>query len=200
MESVSNPFTFDVNKQDEDTVSLVNIANGAVLASDVADKVLAAKENGENEITEFVKQKIIENPNKFWEKISKVNTPTFETLNKVMTVPISKDKEKVMKYDKDPFQRFLVVPRSREIDLQDVHSYELSPVPLSIAYLNRSHGKTAKSNVLKELMIEISIPDHLLDHDIYLIDFMVLFQPYILLILWYLSSRYRREKVKHLKI
>ena len=40
--------------------------------------------------------------------------------------------------------------------------------------------KTVKSNLLKELMIRINIPDHLPDHDlssaIYLIDFMVLFQ------------------------
>ena len=48
---------------------------------------------------------MIENLSKFWEKISKVNTPTFETLNKVMTVPISKDKAKVIKHDKDLFQR-----------------------------------------------------------------------------------------------
>ena len=46
-----------------------------------------------------------------------------------MTVPISKDKEKIIKYDKDLLQRFLAVSRSREIDLQDVLSYELSPVP-----------------------------------------------------------------------
>ena len=117
MESVSNSFKFDVNKHDEDRASLVNIASGAVLPNDMVDKLLAAKENGENEINEFVKQKIIENPNKFWEKISKLNTPTFETLNKVMTVPVSKDKEKVVKYDKDLSQRFLVVSRSREIDL-----------------------------------------------------------------------------------
>ena len=83
----------------------------------MADKLLAARENGENEINEFVKQKIIENLSKFWEKISKVNTLTFETLNKVMTVLISKDKEKVIKYNKDLFQRFLVVSRSREIAL-----------------------------------------------------------------------------------
>ena len=97
-----------------------------------------------------------------------------------MTVPISKDKEKVIKYDKDLFQRFLVVSRDREIDLQDVLSYELSPVPLSIAHLNRNMRKTAKSNFLKELMIDISISDHLPDHDlsstISLIDFMVLVQ------------------------
>ena len=192
MKSVSNPFKFDVNKQDEDRASLVNIANGAVLPNDMADKLLAARENRENEINEFVEQEIIENPSKFWEKISKVNTPTFETLNKVMTVPISKDKEKVIKYDKDPFQRFLVVSGSREIDLQDVLSYELSPVPLSIAHLNGSMRKTAKSNLLKELMIDINIPDHLPDHDLspttYLIDFMVL------------SSRHRKERVKHLEI
>ena len=79
--------------------------------------------------------------------------------------------------------------RSREIDLQDVLSYGLSPVPLSIAYLNGSMRKTAKSNLLKEPMIDIKIPDHLPDHDLNdLIDFMVL------------SSRHRMEKVKHLEI
>ena len=63
---------------DEDREPLVNMANGAVLPNGMADKLLAAKENGENENNEFVKQKIIENPNKYWEKISKVNTPIFE--------------------------------------------------------------------------------------------------------------------------
>ena len=95
-----------------------------------------------------------------------------------MTVPISKDKEKVIKYDKDLFQRFLVVSRSREIDLQDVLSYQLSPVPSSIAHLNGSTRKTVKSNLLKEFMIDINIYDHLPDHDpsstIYFTDFMVL--------------------------
>ena len=40
--------------------------------------------------------------------------------------------------------------------------------------------KTAKSNLLKELMMDINIPDHFPDHDpsstIYFIDFMVLVQ------------------------
>ena len=59
-------------------------------------------------------------------------------------------------------------------------SYELSPVPLSKARLDGSMRKTAKSNLLKELMIEINILDHLPDHDlsstIYFIDFMILVQ------------------------
>ena len=109
-----------------------------------------------------------------------------------MTAPISKNKEKVIKYDKDLLQRFLVVSRSREIDLQDVLSYELSPVPLSIAHLKGSTRKTAKSNLLKELIIDINIPDHL--------PIMIPLQPYILLILWYVSGRHREEKVKHLEI
>ena len=141
MESVSNPFKIDVNKQDDDRASLVNIANEAVLPNEMADKLLAARKNGENEINEFVKQKIVENPSKFWEKISKVNISTFEILNKVMTVPIIKDKEKVIKYDKDLCQRFPVVSRSREIDIQDELSFEVSPVPLSIAHLNGSIRK-----------------------------------------------------------
>ena len=54
---MSNPFKSDVSKQDEDRASLVNTANGAVLPNDMADKLFAAKENGENEINEFVKTK-----------------------------------------------------------------------------------------------------------------------------------------------
>ena len=108
-----------------------------------------------------------------------------------MTGPISKDREKIIKYDKDLFQRFPVVSRSQEIDLQDVLSYELSPVPLSIAHLNGSMRKTAKSNLLKELIIDINIPDHLPVHDlsstIHLIDFMVLVQ----------STQTSRERVIH---
>ena len=115
MESVSNSFKFDVNKMTRTEHHWLTLQMEQYYQTTWVDKLLAAKENGENEINEFVKQKIIENPNKFWEKISKLNTPTFETLNKVMTVPISKDKEKVIKY-----QRFLVVSRSREIGLQDV--------------------------------------------------------------------------------
>ena len=55
MKSVSNPFQFDVNKQEEDRVSLVGTANGVVVPNEMADKLLAARENGENKINEFVK-------------------------------------------------------------------------------------------------------------------------------------------------
>ena len=59
-------------------------------------------------------------------------------------------------------------------------SYKLSPAPSSIAHLNRSTRKTAKSNLLKGLMIDVNTPDHLPDHNssstIYFIDFMVLIQ------------------------
>ena len=41
---------FDVSEHDEYRASLVHIANGAVLPNDMADKILAAKENGENEL------------------------------------------------------------------------------------------------------------------------------------------------------
>ena len=86
------------------------------------------------------------------------------------------------------FKCFLLCQEVGKLIPQDVFLYELSPVPLFIAHLNGSMKKTAKSNLLKELMIDINIPDHLPDHDLsstmYVIDFMVLVQ----------------EKVKHLEI
>ena len=58
MKSVSNPFKFKVNKQDEDRASLVNIANRAVLPpNEVADKLLAARENGETKFMSLLNKR-----------------------------------------------------------------------------------------------------------------------------------------------
>ena len=45
----------------------------------------------------------------------------------------------------------VVIARRREIDLENIFTYELASVPLSLAKLHGSLGKTAKSKLLQEL-------------------------------------------------
>ena len=60
-----------------------------------------------------------------------------------------------IKVDKELFQKFLVISKSRDIDLEHVLSYELSPVPLSITCMNGEMRKTTKSLLLKELAVDV---------------------------------------------
>ena len=69
-----------------------------------------------------------------------------------MKLPIWKEKQVSLKIDKQLFQRFLVLSKSRDINLQYVLSHELSPIPLSICYLSGDIRKTQKSTLLKELI------------------------------------------------
>ena len=49
------------------------------------------------------------------------------------------------------FSRLVVIARRREIDQENIFTYELASVPLSLARLNGSLDKTAKSKLLHEL-------------------------------------------------
>ena len=53
-----------------------------------------------------------------------------------------------IKADRDLFSRLVVIARRREIDLENIFTYELASVPLSLA---RLRGSTAKSKLLQEL-------------------------------------------------
>ena len=56
-----------------------------------------------------------------------------------------------VKGDRELSGRLLVAAKGRDIDLKRVLSYELSPVPLSLAHLNGTLRKTPKSVLLTEI-------------------------------------------------
>ena len=56
-----------------------------------------------------------------------------------------------IKADRELFCRLVVITRRREIDLENIFTYDLASVPLSLAKLDGSLNKTAKSKLLQEL-------------------------------------------------
>jgi hypothetical protein len=52
------------------------------------------------------------------------------------------------------YSHLLLVSKSRDVDLKEVQSYELAPVPLSLANMDGSLRKINKSILLKELEME----------------------------------------------
>lgn len=59
--------------------------------------------------------------------------------------------------DRDLFGGLVIAARSRDIDLRDVLSYELTTVPFSLAHPDGSLSKTNKSVLLTELEKRIQV-------------------------------------------
>ena len=78
MENTSNPFCFE---ECEEKSQLANIFNGILLPNELADQLLDAKKNDTNEVQSFVTERLqSSDKQKFWGRIPKSNTPTFESL------------------------------------------------------------------------------------------------------------------------
>ena len=58
-----------------------------------------------------------------------------------------------VKSEPDLFQRLIVVAQTRKINLQNILSQELTPVPSSIAHGDGSLNKAVKSRLLHGLLV-----------------------------------------------
>ena len=96
-----------------------------------------------------------------------------------MKVSSKKAGERVLRSDRELFSRLLVASRKRDLDLKNVLSYELNPVPLSTSTLSGNMRKTAKSKLLEELEIDTNSvkahPDYS-NSSAYIIGFMAILQ------------------------
>ena len=147
-----NPF--DISEYEGEKMPLINIATGTVAPSEVTESLLTAKEQGENAMGEFVKDRLISGKKDFWNPLKKINIKTFQSLNKPIKLSKSKQTLKAVNIDRQVYSRLLVVSKDREIDLQEVQSYELAPVPLALANMDGSLRKPNKSILLKELEMD----------------------------------------------
>ena len=66
-----------------------------------------------------------------------------------------------MKADRDLFGRLLIVANARQINLREVLSYELSPVPCSLVKNDGSLRKATKSDLVSVLEQGINAPARL---------------------------------------
>ena len=100
------------------------------------------------------------------EPLHKDNAPTFATLYKVVKDTKDKDKKKILKADRNVFQRLITgYEVGRPVDLSSVLKHELLPVPLSLAEMNGSL-RTGNKSILADVLTEgIECPEVIKLHD-----------------------------------
>ena len=179
LDRMMDPFDLKDFSGNDDTeaISLMNIATGVVLpADDTSLYLLTGKDTREALMKYFLENKL-DSTTKFWDSLKRADTKTFASLNKKVKVSSKKAGERVLRSDRELFSRLLVASRKKDLDLKNVLSYELSPVPLSISTLSENMRKTAKSKLLAELEIDTNsvkaLPDYS-NSSAYIIDFMAI--------------------------
>ena len=150
---MTNPFNLDSD-------ALLNIATGVVLPEDVAQTLVHSTEKGLQQMKAFVEQRINSNAVGFWKPIPNMKIKTFSSANKKIHVK-SSDKLVTVNADRDLFGRLLIVSNTRQISLKDVLSFELSPVPYSLANTDGSLRKGTKSVLCSLLEKDVNVVQQL---------------------------------------
>ena len=142
--SMINPFAC----QDEE---LVNISTGSVASGEIQRDLLMAGQFGDDCFTEFVNERFITKKKDLFSSIKTQKLKTFSNLGKSSTTKL-KQENIAIKASQNLIIRMLMVVKMRHIDLEEVLSYSLSPVPPSLGNYDGSMVKTNKAGLLHCLL------------------------------------------------
>ncbi len=112
---------------------LLSLSTGIAASLEVKNDLLSAKEKGMNACKNFVISRCSSEPTaEFFDPLKKTNLKTFKHLKKVVNVQ-KKDKLIPLKMNQTLFARMALIAQFRKIDLKEVFSYPLGPLPWAIA-------------------------------------------------------------------
>ena len=148
---------FSVNEDEDDISPLINIATGVRMPFAHAERLVSSFENGTAQMNMFVEQRLNTNNTNFWDSLPNLKIKTFASLVKKKTVKLVDEKVLTINADRELFGRLVIAAKSRDINLKDVLSYELSAVPFSLAHTDGSLRNTNKSVLMAELEKKVDV-------------------------------------------
>ena len=99
----------------------------------------------------FINSRIDSNEASFWDPLKRLNLRTFASFSNKTQAKTTDERIVTVSADRDLFARLLVAAKSRDVDLRDVSSCELSSVPCSLAHNDGILRKCTKAHLLTEL-------------------------------------------------
>ena len=111
---------------------LFNIFTHAFVAVDVESAILKRDEIGQKAFEDFVLR--FDGSESVWSQLKKLKLPSFKSGNKTVNITLEKGKVVALKEERNLFQRFIIIARSRpELNLEDcIGEFEFGVVPRSL--------------------------------------------------------------------
>lgn len=143
-----NPF---IHTGKDPCQQLTHLASGVEASKDASQDLLQAEDRGRECFHEFLGARLTlesgTSKKDFHDTISKLNLHTF-TVRKKKTSSSTTD---ILRSDKSMFSRIALLAQTRQMDMREVLSFPLAPLPWSIATTSGSLVKTSKSILLQLL-------------------------------------------------
>ena len=130
---------------------------------------------GEKAAKAFMEERLISNNTDFFEPIKRHAIKSFKDLAKTVKINI-KGKEEILRADRSLFARMAVIAQTREMNMREVLSHPLGPLPWSLATINGSLAKTPKSKLVLVLEKDVAPLDEEPDATLWILDAMAILQ------------------------
>ena len=136
---------------------LVHLSSGIEGNDEIRDDMVNAQKKEEEALNAFIRDQIESNETDMHCSISKMKLKTFANQKAKLSYKIS-DKTLTLKADREIFARFLVIGGKREVNMKDVLTYSLGPIPWALATPDGGLVKTEKSKLLKVIECDCADP------------------------------------------
>ena len=158
-----------------EALGLCNLSTGASPEKDVVTDILTAKEKGDQAFAHFLtKRPSGEGTMKFFDISPRIKLKSFSTLKSKKIV--AKDKEIMLKADKNLFGMMTVISQSRNLDMKEVLPHPLGPIPWSLATSDGTLRQTNKAVLSNNLEKESTLSEEIPENSTCVIDVMSLVQ------------------------
>ena len=140
-----NPFTLEASE-----LPLVNISTGKA-ASDLTSEFLINVQSIGNKSRDKFIDECVESPYRFEKPITRVKVNTFASDGAKYKKSRADGKVIKLKMERDLMGRLLCIALENKVDMAEILSYPLTPVPLCFSHLDGSMKKTNKAVLFNEL-------------------------------------------------
>ena len=157
----------------EKSEELVSLSSGSIADDQLQEDLLKAKEKGTSAMLNFVNDRLISGKTEIFHPLTKMKLGRFGEVKKTVSVG---GKNLILQADRNLFARLLVIGQGRQINVRDLLTHELGPVPWSLASFDGSLAKTNKSILVKHLEEGVVPPANQQHPTCVIIDAMALLQ------------------------
>lgn len=165
-----NPFS---NQQD-----IMSISTAKTATPEVASDLLHALEVGEKCYTKFKQDRLYNDPpvTQFFDTVKLNKLKTFSHMCKTKKVKTLTGRAVILKADRSLFGRIIVMAQSRSLQMTDILSYPLGPMPWALATPDGLPRKTNKAILGKGLYKNVTPEEEIPSTSVSVIDGMMLVQ------------------------
>ena len=149
-ENYINPF-----QQEDFDQSLYCISSGRVASDQVARDLLQYVELGDRAVSDFIQTRLIARTVAFHDTCKKLSLKTFASMAVQKTLTSSQKKQLQVKAERNILGQLVMMSQDKDLDLNKLFSYPLSPVPWSIATADGCLAKTNKAQLMHVLELEV---------------------------------------------